>query len=151
MISPALRHPPTILVGGNAPGAIDRAALLGSGWLTAQNATDTELTDHLRAYLSARDRHGRTPMPVLRRDIHVAESDAEARAHVEPIHTEGYRGVSMNELIVGSPSTVVDRLRGYHDLGFQHVLVRHITGDHPAMLRSFELMGDSVVPEVSAW
>jgi hypothetical protein len=29
-------------------------------------------------------------------------------------------------------------------MGFDHVMVRHITGDHDAMIASFELLGDVV-------
>jgi hypothetical protein len=33
-------------------------------------------------------------------------------------------------------------------MGFDEVMVRHITGDHALMLRSFELIGASVAPQV---
>jgi alkanesulfonate monooxygenase SsuD/methylene tetrahydromethanopterin reductase-like flavin-dependent oxidoreductase (luciferase family) len=83
-------------------------------------------------------------MPVLRRDIHVAETDKQAHAHVDPILEAGYRGVGYDRLLVGSPDTVVARLRHYEELGFDHVMVRHVTGDHAAMLKSFELLAGVV-------
>jgi alkanesulfonate monooxygenase SsuD/methylene tetrahydromethanopterin reductase-like flavin-dependent oxidoreductase (luciferase family) len=81
--------------------------------------------------------------------VYVAETDAAARAHVEPILEQGYRGADLSRLLVGSPSTVGARLRSYESMGFEHVMVRHVTGDHAAMLRSFELLGD-VVRSVSS-
>jgi len=83
-------------------------------------------------------------LPVLRRDIHLASTDAAARAHVDPILAQGYRGLDYDRLLVGSPDTIADRLRRYESMGFGHVLVRHITGDHGAMISSFELLADVV-------
>jgi alkanesulfonate monooxygenase SsuD/methylene tetrahydromethanopterin reductase-like flavin-dependent oxidoreductase (luciferase family) len=150
-ISPVPRRPPRILLAGAADAAIDRAARLGDGWVTAQNATDDELARQLTRYQTGCARHGRQPLPVLRRDIFVAPTDEQALAHVEPILAEGYRGVGLERLLVGSPKTVVDRLAGYHQLGFDHVLVRHVSGDHAAILDSFELIGRHVIPEISEW
>jgi alkanesulfonate monooxygenase SsuD/methylene tetrahydromethanopterin reductase-like flavin-dependent oxidoreductase (luciferase family) len=123
---------------------VERAGRLGDGWLTAQNATDDTLLKQLELYQRTADTHGRSCRAVLRRDVHVAATDAEARAHVDPILEQGYRGVDYDRLLVGSPETVVGRLRHYKSMGFEHVMVRHITGDHDAMIRSFELLGDVV-------
>jgi alkanesulfonate monooxygenase SsuD/methylene tetrahydromethanopterin reductase-like flavin-dependent oxidoreductase (luciferase family) len=81
---------------------------------------------------------------VLRRDVHVAETDSEARALVEPILEQGYRGEDLSRLLVGTPDTVASRPRSYESMGFEHVMVRHVTGDHAAMMRSFELLGEVV-------
>lgn len=35
-------------------------------------------------------------------------------------------------------------MRSYESMGFEHVMVRHVTGDHTAMMRSFELLGEVV-------
>ena len=150
-IAPLPRHPAALLVAGAAPGVLERAGRLGDGWLTAQNATDDELVAQLAAYRSSCERHGRVALPVLRRDIHVAATDGEALAHVEPILAEGYRGATLDKLLVGSPATIIERLAAYDRMGFHHVLVRHITGDHEAMLASFELIGRDVVAEVAAF
>ena len=75
----------------------------------------------------------------------------QALESVRPILKEGYRGVGLDRLLVGSPDTVLRRLAEYRDMGFGHVLVRHITGDHGPMLDSFSLIGRHVVPEISGW
>ncbi len=103
----------------------------------------TEQVATLSAFRTAAA-HGRPNRAVLRRDLHVADTDADARAHVDPILAQGYRGVGYDRLLVGSPTTVIARLRHYESMGFDHVMVRHITGDHTAMLKSFELLGDVV-------
>ena len=84
--------------------------------------------------------HGR---PLQMTDLH-GDQISRLAAHVDPILEQGYRGVDYDRLLVGSPETVVGRLRHYKSMGFEHVMVRHITGDHDAMIRSFELLGDVV-------
>ena len=144
-ISPLPRHPTSIWIAGTNDITVERAGRLGDGWLSAQNATDTTLVEQLALYRRTAETHGRPFLPVLRRDVHVALTDAEARAHVDPILEQGYRGVDYDRLLVGSPDTVIRRLRQYESLGFDHVMVRHITGDHDAMIRSFELLAEVAV------
>ena len=38
----------------------------------------------------------------------------------------------------------------YRALGFEEVMVRHITSDHPKMLRSFALIGQHIMPAIHA-
>ena len=45
----------------------------------------------------------------------------------------------------------VESLRRYHAMGFDHVMVRHIVGDHRLMLRSFERIGHDVMPRIRAF
>jgi alkanesulfonate monooxygenase SsuD/methylene tetrahydromethanopterin reductase-like flavin-dependent oxidoreductase (luciferase family) len=143
-ISPLPRHDTQLWVAGTNDVTVERAGRLGDGWLTAQNATDAELVEQLDLYRRTAAAHGRPCRPVLRRDVHVADTDAEAWDHVAPILEEGYRGLDASRLLVGSPSTIESRLRSYESMGFDDVMVRHITGDHASMLRSFELLGDVV-------
>jgi alkanesulfonate monooxygenase SsuD/methylene tetrahydromethanopterin reductase-like flavin-dependent oxidoreductase (luciferase family) len=150
-VSPLPSHPPQLLIGGAAAAAVDRAARLGDGWVTAQNATDEALAGQLARYRRGCAATGRRPVPILRRDIHVAPTDDHALDHVRPILAEGYRGLDLDRLLVGSPATVITRLAGYRKLGFDHVLVRHITGDDAAILDSFALIGRDIVPEIAAW
>jgi alkanesulfonate monooxygenase SsuD/methylene tetrahydromethanopterin reductase-like flavin-dependent oxidoreductase (luciferase family) len=121
---------------------------LGDGWLTGQNATRADLAEQLDVYLESAAKHDRSPNPVLRRDIFVGASDSEAEAVVDKILAEGYRGVGMDQLLVGAPETAVGQLEEYRSLGFDHVLVRHIVGDHELMLESFRRIGDAVLPRL---
>jgi alkanesulfonate monooxygenase SsuD/methylene tetrahydromethanopterin reductase-like flavin-dependent oxidoreductase (luciferase family) len=69
---------------------------------------------------------------------------------VDRVLAEGYRGTGKAELLVGAPETVVEKLGYYRALGFEEVMVRHITGDHALMLRSFELIGERVMPAIQS-
>lgn len=147
-ISPRPRVPVEIWLAGTVPAAAARAGTLGDGWLTGQNTPDTELVRQLEGYREAAVRAGRPIRAVLRRDIFVAETEAAAHAEVDRVLAEGYRGTGKAELLVGSPETVVARLRHYRALGFEEIMVRHITGDHQQMLRSFALIGQHVMPAI---
>ena len=110
-ISPLPRVPVEIWLGGTVPASAERAGRLGDAWLTGQNATDDDLVRQLELYREAALRSRRPPRPVLRRDIYVGESDAEAHAVVGSILDEGYRGTGLDQLLVGSAETVVRDLR----------------------------------------
>jgi alkanesulfonate monooxygenase SsuD/methylene tetrahydromethanopterin reductase-like flavin-dependent oxidoreductase (luciferase family) len=147
-VSPLPRVPVSIWIAGTVPPAAKRAGRIGDGWLTGQNATRAELAQQLDVYREAAARAGRPALPVLRRDIYVGESDAEAEATVGRVLAEGYRGTGMEQLLVGGAKSVAEQLRSYRALGFEFVMVRHIVGEHDAMLRSFERIGESVVPAI---
>ena len=49
---------------------------------------------------------------------------------------------------MGGAATVVERLSRYREMGFDHVMVRHVVGDHQLMLRSFERIGRDVMPRI---
>jgi len=147
-IAPLPRQPVSIWLAGTVRAAVERAGRLGDGWLTAQNASMEQLAEQIDLYREAAVRAGRPVLPVLRRDIYVGASDEEARATIDPILAEGYRGAGYDALLVGGAETIVQQLRAYRSLGFEYVMVRHILGDHQLMLKSFERLGRDVLPNV---
>ncbi len=148
-ISPIPRVPVEIWIGGTVSAVAERAGRLGDGWLTGQNTTDTDAIEQLRTYRDSAASHGRPARAVLRRDIHVTATHQAAHDEVDRILAEGYRGGSKDTLLVGSPNEVVERLAHYRALGFEEVMVRHITGDHKLIIRSLELIGEHVVPAIA--
>ena len=147
-ISPLPRFPVEIWIAGTVPAAAERAGTIGDGWLSGQNSSDAEVAAQLDVYLEAAAKSGRPARAVLRRDILVADTDASAHAEVDRVLAEGYRGTGKAELLVGSPEAVIERLRECRAMGFEELMVRHITGDHALMLRSFELIGARVMPAI---
>ena len=147
-ISPLPPRPVEIWIAGTVAAAAARAGSLGDGWLSGQNSSDAEVARQLDVYREAATKAGRPVRAVLRRDIFVADTDAAAHAEVDKVLAEGYRGTGKAELLVGTAQTVIDRLANYRALGFDEVMVRHITGDHALMLRSFELIGERVMPAI---
>jgi len=147
-ISPLPPVPVDLWIAGTVPAAAARAGAIGDGWLSGQNCSDAEVASQLDIYRNAAAKAGRRAHAVLRRDIFVADTDAAAHAEVDRVLAEGYRGTGKAELLVGAPDAVVDRVRHYRAMGFDEVMVRHVTGDHALMLRSFELIGERVVPVI---
>jgi alkanesulfonate monooxygenase SsuD/methylene tetrahydromethanopterin reductase-like flavin-dependent oxidoreductase (luciferase family) len=147
-VSPLPREPVEIWIAGTVPAAAARAGELGDGWLSGQNTSDAEAAKQLDVYREAAARARRPVRAVLRRDIFVADSDDDAHAEVDRVLAEGYRGTGKAELLVGCPEAVVEKLAHYRALGFEEVMVRHITGDHALMLRSFELIGERIMPAI---
>lgn len=147
-ISPLPPIPIALWIAGTVPASAERAGRIGDGWLTGQNADRAALAQQLDLYREAAARAGRTPNAVLRRDIYCGASDTEADAVVNPILEFGYRGTGRDTLLVGGPETIVQQLREYHAMGFDEVLVRHITGDHALMLESFARLGRDVLPAI---
>jgi alkanesulfonate monooxygenase SsuD/methylene tetrahydromethanopterin reductase-like flavin-dependent oxidoreductase (luciferase family) len=87
--------------------------------------------------------HGSTPVRFpVRQDVFVADDDAAAAAAVGPAIAAGYRGMDPATLIYGSVGTVAERLRAFAELGFTDAIVRQITVEQSAALRSYELLAD---------
>ena len=75
---------------------------------------------------------------MLRRDIYVGESSAEAQAVLQDALNRGYRGISAEALIAGSADKVAERFRSFAKLGYTEISVRHLTNDQPKVLDSME-------------
>src|SRR5262245_57775943 len=82
-VGPRPRVPVEIWIAGTVPAAAARAGRIGDGWLTGQNATRVQLVEQLDVYREAAGRARRPAQPVLRRDVYVGETDAEAERVVE--------------------------------------------------------------------
>jgi len=125
-------------IGGHAPPAIDRAARLGDGWIAAPWATDDQAAELAQAYHKACEAHDRPPGEVvLRRDVHVGSDDADARRVARPVLDGGYRGMDPAATVVGSPERVAERFSRYANMGYDHILVRHLADQQEEVLASF--------------
>jgi alkanesulfonate monooxygenase SsuD/methylene tetrahydromethanopterin reductase-like flavin-dependent oxidoreductase (luciferase family) len=75
---------------------------------------------------------------VLRRDIYVGESPAEAQAVLQHALNQGYRGIPAEALIAGSPDDVAEQFRRFEEIGYTEISVRHLSNDQPKVLGSLE-------------
>ena len=150
-IHPTPPGPLPIWIAASARPALERAAAMGDGWLAAPAASGEELATAAAIYRAAAERTGRPPLLAIRRDVYVGANDAEAEEAVAPVLATGHRGFEREALLIGGPATVVERLRELHELGFSHVLVRHIVPQQDLVLASYRLLGEQVLPEVRAW
>jgi alkanesulfonate monooxygenase SsuD/methylene tetrahydromethanopterin reductase-like flavin-dependent oxidoreductase (luciferase family) len=175
-MAPVQRPHPPILIGGNLPAAVRRAAAIGDGWLASGNISLTSLVALHEEYEAARREAGR-PAPAERYlfiDIYLANDRrtalADTAAFIKVTYDAfaqwGNRKVESLEaapedlaerFIVGSPDDCIGRLAEYHRrAGFNHVLARvQLPGPttsmpQPTVLRTIRLLGQEVAPALRA-
>ncbi|MDQ1481955.1 MAG: hypothetical protein QOF35_31 [Actinomycetota bacterium] len=135
-------EPVDVWIGASAPAAIDRAARLGQGWIAAPELTMEQAALAIEQYRSSCAEHGRpVGVTAIRRDIHVGADRADARRVADPILARGYRGLPAESLVVGAPGEVGQAFADLFDLGYSHVLIRHLADDQREVLASYERLG----------
>jgi alkanesulfonate monooxygenase SsuD/methylene tetrahydromethanopterin reductase-like flavin-dependent oxidoreductase (luciferase family) len=132
-------EPVGVWIGASAEPAIDRAARLGDGWIASPSLAQEEERAQADFYRERCAAYGRTPGAiVLRRDIYVGQSSAEAQAVLRDALSRGYRGIPAEALIAGSVDEVAERFRAFEGIGYTDILVRHLINDQPKVLGSLE-------------
>lgn len=136
-------EPIDVWIGASASAAIERAARLGDGWIAAPDLTPAEAGLKVEEYRSSCAAHGRpVGVTAIRRDIHVGVDRADAWRVADPVLAQGYRGLPRESLVVGGAAEVGQALADLGDLGYDHVLVRHLADDQREVLASYERLGE---------
>jgi alkanesulfonate monooxygenase SsuD/methylene tetrahydromethanopterin reductase-like flavin-dependent oxidoreductase (luciferase family) len=136
---PVSPQPIDVWIGASAPAAIDRAARLGDGWIAAPDLTPASAAEQIQQYRSSCSTHGRpVGATVIRRDVHVGADRADAWRVADPVLARGYRGMPAEALVVGAPGEVSQAFADLGDLGYSHILVRHLADDQREVLASYE-------------
>jgi alkanesulfonate monooxygenase SsuD/methylene tetrahydromethanopterin reductase-like flavin-dependent oxidoreductase (luciferase family) len=130
-------EPVDVWIGASAPPAIDRAARLAEGWIASPGLTPAEARSQADLYRERCAAHGRQPgAVVLRRDVYVGESPAEAQGVLQQALSQGYRAAPPQALVAGSAAEVAERFRRYGEMGYTDILIRHLTNDQSKVLGS---------------
>lgn len=136
-------EPVDIWVGASATAAIERAARLGDGWIAAPGLTPAEAALKIEEYRSSCVEQDRpVGVTAIRRDVHVGADRADALRVAEPILAQGYRGLPRESLVIGGAAEVGQAFAELGDIGYSHVLVRHLADDQREVLASYERLGD---------
>ena len=132
-------EPVAVHIGASAAPAIDRAARLAEGWIASPGLTFAEARSQAEFYRERCAAYGKEPgAVVLRRDIYVGASPAEAEAVLQQALGRGYRGIPAEALIAGTQDHVAEQFRSFAQIGYTEILVRHLTNDQPKVLGSLE-------------
>src|SRR5213076_2597409 len=117
-------EPVEVWIGASAPPAIDRAARLADGWIASPGLTPEEARAQADLYRERCAAYGREPGAiVLRRDIYVGESSADAQAVLQQALSRGYRGMPAEALIAGSADEVTEQFRRFARIGYTDISV----------------------------
>lgn len=134
--APRPAPPPPLLVGGNGPRALRRAAELGDGWLpiwhapTGRGFTPDALRERVEALREQRARAGRP-------------AACEVVGLMPLAVLDGARPAAAAEPLVGGPAALVDMLGRYREAGLDHVILSPYYGLPPeALPRSLGEVGD---------
>lgn len=163
-----------IWVGGQAEGAVRRAARLGDAWYTPPFPSHSELATLRRLFLDTREEAGMPPehaFPVRREVMFGADRQAAAEAAVERYRAryETYRAWGLSgantpidggtlrtdideHFLLGAPEDVAEQLtRLQEDLGMTHFVYKpHWPGlSHRDAMAQLELFGTRVIPAVT--
>lgn len=137
-IAPVPPEPIDVWIGGASARAVDRAARMGDAFLIGPEATPPDVVNLVDVYRDACTRHGREAKRIaVRRDVHVAATDARASAVADPIVSRGYRGFDPSAVVVGGPDRVTEAFAALKAAGCTDVIVRHLAEDQPSVLESF--------------
>ena len=123
-------------MGAGVDAALERAARLGDVWYAEPRldlATAAARLDRYRTFGGER--------ATLRRDVLVLSDGDEARRIAEELVARGYRGLGLDQLVVGSVDDAAEELQRFHDLGFEEIVVRCMTVPQEQALETLELLG----------
>ncbi|MGI9596999.1 MAG: LLM class flavin-dependent oxidoreductase, partial [Acidimicrobiales bacterium] len=123
-------------IGAGVDVALRRAATIGDAWYGGPNVDPDRGRAMVETY-----RAGGGKRAVLRKDALVLADGDEARRIAGELVAAGYRGLSVEKLIVGGPDDAADQLDRYAEAGFDEVSIRCMSVPQELALETLSLLG----------
>ena len=123
-------------IAGTVDNAVRRAAKIGDAWYATAGGTVEATRRGMQVYREAGGRRA-----VARLDAVVLADGDAARAHAEGLIAKGYRGMTIDQLIVGAPDDAAEQLDSYAVAGFDDMIVRCASGPQDFALETLILLG----------
>lgn len=124
-------------ISGGADVALDRAARIGDTWYAAPSVT---AGDEARRMLE-RYRAAGGSRAAIRKDALVLADGDQARELAAELVASGYRGLTMDTLIVGDPDDAAAHLHTLADIGFDDVVIRCMSVPQDLALETLTNLG----------
>lgn len=141
-IGPTPVHPIDWWMGTMAEPGVRRAARSGAAWYAAPGATPNDFGPLDDAYRAACAEAGTSARVMLRRDALVLpDADLARRAASEAVDG-GYRGMRLEELVVGGVDDAVEQLAPWAARGVDQIVVRTMGLDPGLDLETIEAIGE---------
>lgn len=128
-ISPLPIHKIDVWIGSVVEEAIKRTARVGDGWLASPGLSLDQANQAIKNYRKYCVLYNRKPVCVIRRDVYVGSTSAQAKKVVSPYIDEGYRGMSPDALLYGSVSEVAAKIEVLESQGFDQIVIRNISAE----------------------
>ena len=164
-VRPRQRPRPQIWIGANGPKTIVRAATNGDAWLGSPNVKFKWANGNLAAFKAEQERLGidiaGREYPVIR-ELYIADTDAQARAEVDPymwneyrafadydpIYADYYEDMHNKAFLIGSPDTVAEKVSILAEGGWNTVIFRTDWAQMPIEMarRTITRFAEEVMP-----
>jgi alkanesulfonate monooxygenase SsuD/methylene tetrahydromethanopterin reductase-like flavin-dependent oxidoreductase (luciferase family) len=124
-------------IGGHADVAIRRAARMGDAWYGGPSiVADDEGKAMIDTYRSAGGRR-----VIVRKDALVLADGDDARRQADEVVAAGYRGMTLDALLVGNGDDVAEQLASYEALGVDDIIVRCMSRSQDVALETLSILG----------
>lgn len=123
-------------MGAGVDAALERAARLGDVWYA-----DPGLDPHTAEVRLDRFRSLGGHRATIRRDVLVLSDGDEARRTASELVARGYRGLGMEQLVVGSVDDAAESFARLLALGFEEIVIRCMTVPQEQAIETLELIG----------
>jgi alkanesulfonate monooxygenase SsuD/methylene tetrahydromethanopterin reductase-like flavin-dependent oxidoreductase (luciferase family) len=128
--------------GGPAPRAIERAAKMGDAWYLSPRTDPAAAMEQMAVYVQACEHEGKTPRPILRKDVVIMREPGRAAALAAPILAAGYRGMDEHQLIIGTPAEAAHQLQPFVELGITEFSARCMSVEQPHAIETIECLAE---------
>ncbi|MFV0525616.1 MAG: LLM class flavin-dependent oxidoreductase [Acidimicrobiales bacterium] len=128
-------------IGGHADAALDRAAAHGDVWYAGPGLDRDTMARLLDRYRSACSARGTTARAVVRQDVLVLANRDRATERAAALVAAGYRGMGLDQLLVGDAEDAAAALADLEALGFEQVIIRCASTEQDEALETIEQFG----------
>jgi alkanesulfonate monooxygenase SsuD/methylene tetrahydromethanopterin reductase-like flavin-dependent oxidoreductase (luciferase family) len=129
-------------IGTMNPAGLRRAARFGAAWYASPGALAADLAPLDELYREACEDEGTVARLMLRRDALVLHDGDRARELGRTAVASGYRGLGLEQLIVGSPVEVAEQLAPFREIGVDQIVARTMAISPELDLETIECLGE---------
>lgn len=129
-------------MGTGNPAGLRRAARFGAAWYAGPGVTATSFRESDALYRQACADEGTAARVMLRRDVVVLRDGDRARALADEAVAKGFRGLTTEQLVVGSPADAIEQLAPWAEAGVDQIVARTMGIAPEVDLETIELLAE---------